>query len=343
MKKFISFHKIPQFNDVIRNVIHQAQFIGLDDNNDPIYDVNAEKPTVTFFGTVKLHGTNGSVVTDGNEIWAQSRRRIVTPESDNYDFSQFVLAREEIFKKLLQEASKYTIEKDAIVSIFGEYCGQGIANGVAISQLKEKIFVIFTIKITIGDDAWYIKPIGLRDNENQIYNIYDFPTFLVDVDFNYPEVAQNKFVELVNQVENECPVGKALGISGIGEGIVWTGYYKDAMYTMKTKGDKHSATKVKKVASVNIEKVESIREFVDYAVTESRLQQGVEELFTSQGITPSIRETGDFLRWVMHDIAEEEIDTLLENGLVLKDVGKFVSNKARPWFQTLLNRNVGLK
>ena len=341
-KKHIRFGKIRQYRDVIRNVIHQSQFEGMDQNDEPIYNLNKEKPKLTFFGTVKLHGTNGSVVTNGEEVWYQSRRRIVTPTSDNHNFSQFCMARQESFDKLLEQAKTRTTEKDAIISIFGEYCGEGIANGTAISKLP-KMFVIFAVKVTVGEDSQYVNPTDLRDPENQIYNILDFEMFRVEVDFEYPEIAQNKFVGLVNYVEEQCPVGKALGSKGIGEGIVWIGMYDGVRHVFKTKGEKHSVSKVKKIVPVNVDKVNSIREFVDYAVTENRMEQAVEELFTSQGIEPAIQQMGDYLRWIMKDIADEEMDVLLENGLVLKDVGKYVSQKAKVWFQELLNENAGLK
>jgi hypothetical protein len=132
-------------------------------------------------------------------------------------------------------------------------------------------------------------------------------------------------------------------VSGIGEGIVWVGHYEGVRHVFKTKGEKHSVSKVKKIAAIDVEKVNSIREFVEYAVTENRMKQAIEELFTSQGIEPAIQQMGDYLRWVMKDIAKEEADTLGENNLVLKDVGRYVSQKAKVWFQELLNKNMGLK
>lgn len=308
--------------------------------NEKKYDI--ETITHNFFANgVLVHNSNGSVVTNGEEVWYQSRKRIVTPISDNHNFSQFCMAREESFTKLLEQGKTRSPGTDKIVSIFGEYCGQGIANGTAISKLP-RMFVIFALKVTIGEDSQYISPIGLSDPENQIYNIYDFETFNVKVDFNYPKLAQNKFVELVNYVENECPVGRALGSKGIGEGIVWTGYYDGIRHTMKTKGQKHSTSNTKTIAPVDVEKINSIREFVDYAVTNNRMEQAVEELFTSENKEPEIQQMGDFLRWIIKDIAKEEMDVLLENGLVLKDIGKYVSGKAKIWFQGLLYRNAGL-
>jgi hypothetical protein len=340
-KRHVSFSKIPQFRNIIRNVINQSQYVGMDEDGEPVYDKNVEKPKLLFSGTVKLHGSNGSVVYNGEEIWYQSRKRVVTPTSDNHGFSQFCMARKESFEKLLEQVKTRTTEVSPIISIFGEYCGQGIAKGTAISKLP-KMFVIFAVKVSVGDDAEYIDSTGLKDPDNQIYNIHDFETFSVEVDFAYPELAQNEFVRLVNYVENQCPVGKALGSEGIGEGIVWTCIYKGTRHIFKTKGEKHSVSKVKKIAPVDVEKVNSIREFVEYAVTENRMEQAIKELFTSQGVEPEIQQMGDFLRWVMKDIANEEMDVLLENNLVLKDVSKHAANKAKIWFQELLNKNVGL-
>ena len=340
-KRHVKFSKIPQFRDVIRDVNHQSQFKGLDENGEPIYNPNVKKPIIAFNGTVKLHGSCGSVCM-GNEgdIWCQSRKRILSIDVDNHGFHQFCHDRSANFLRLFQKlADSVSVPKD-IISIFGEYCGQGINHGCAIHQLP-KMFVIFAVKIVpTGGDSYYVDSASLRDPESQIHNIADFKTFKVTVDFNYPELAQNEFVNLVNNVEAECPVGKAFGALGIGEGIVWVGDYKGQRHIFKTKGEKHSVTRVKNIAAVDVEKVNSIREFVEYAVTENRLNQAVIEVFEAG--EPTIKKMGDFLRWIMKDIASEEADTLGENNLVLKDVGRAVSNKARPWFQELLNRNAGL-
>lgn len=344
-KKHVSFSKIPQFRDVIRNVNKQAQFVGLDKNGEPIFNNNIVKPTLDFDGTVKLHGTNSSVCTNGNEIWFQSRKRIITLENDNHGFASFCTKRIEVMKNILENIQKRINEEDYIISLFGEYCGEGIQNGVGITTLP-KMFVIFAIKVSVEDkESYYVDSTNIRDTENQIYNIADFQTFNLNIDFNYPEVAQNEIVKLVEEVENECPVAKELKAKGdvkTGEGIVWTGYFKDTRHIFKTKGEKHSVTKVKKIASVDIEKVNSIKEFVNYAVTENRMKQAVEVLFTSENVEPTIQKMGDFLRWVIQDIVKEESDVLAGNDLTVKDIGRYVSNEARPWFQNLLNKNAGI-
>jgi len=344
-KKHVSFSKIPQFRDVIRNVNNQTKFVGLDDDGEPTYNTHARKPTITFDGSVKLHGTCSSVcfTSDGiaSEMWCQSRNRILSIDSDNNGFWQFCYDRKDTFldlgNQIIQEVE---LKKYEILTIFGEYCGQGINQGCAIHQLSKR-FIIFAIKVVPQEgDSYYIDSSNLRDSDNQIYNIADFKTFQVNIDFNYPELAQNKMVEFVNEVETECPVGKAFDVSGVGEGIVWVGAYEGVRHVFKTKGEKHSVTKVKKIAAVDVEKVNSIKEFVEYAVTENRLNQAITEVF--EGEEPTIQKMGDFLRWTVSDIATEEVETLSNNNLILKDVGRAISNKARPWFQELLNKNAGL-
>ena len=215
--------------------------------------------------------------------------------------------------------------------------------GVSISALPI-MFVIFAIKVVPEEgDSYYLNPMGFSDPDNLIYNVYDFQTFEVDVDFEYPGIAQNKFVELVNEVERECPVGKALGVvegNTVGEGIVWTAYFDGVKHVMKTKGKKHSSSKTKTIAPVDIEKVNSIQEFIEYAVTENRMKQAVTEVFADG--EPTIQKMGDFLRWLVKDIAEEEVDVLEENGLIIKDISKAVANRARVWFQNLLDEKSGL-
>ena len=348
-KKFVRFRDIPQFRTVIHNMIHQCQFLGLDNDGKPILNPNAEKPTVNFTGTVKLHGTNASacILLDTGETWHQSRKRIVTVEVDNHGFAHFCESRKSMITGLLAEAveSLGDLTNIGIVSIFGEFCGRGIQNGVAISQLPP-MFVIFAVKVVPNDESpsFYISSKGLRSPDNQIFNIADFDTFSVDVDFNYPQLAQAQFVDLVKKVENQCPVGLELDAGDIttGEGIVWVGEYDGVQHVFKTKGDKHSASRVKVVAEVDVTKVHNIMEFVDYAVTENRMEQAIEEIFISTGDEIVIKRMSHFLRWVVGDIAKEESDVLLENDLVLKDVTRSISNKARPWFQALLNKNAGL-
>ena len=120
-------------------------------------------------------------------------------------------------------------------------------------------------------------------------------------------------------------------ISMIGEGIVWTAEVKGVVHRFKVKGEKHSSSKVKTLASVDVEKLNSIKEFVDYAVSESRFNQALENVFpNSEPI--DVKKMGDVIRWVVNDVIKEEMDTLVENQLEPKEINKYISAKVREMF-----------
>ena len=353
-KRFISYPSIEQYRNVISSIKHMASYVGQDENGDPIYNKNYEKPVISFKGTVKLHGTNASVAyNEIDSLWAQSRNNIITIEKDNAGFAFFVEGHKEQFLDLIntvKERENIDTKTHNIV-ISGEWCGKGIQKGVSISELP-KMFVIFGVKIAPFEQpednsipSVWVDHTELRSPESQIFNIEDFPTFDIDIDFNRPDIAQTQIVKWVEEVENECPVGKAFRVGGechTGEGIVFKGWYKGCQLMFKAKGDKHSASRVKTIAPVDVEKMNAVHEFVDYAVTENRLNQGIEQVFTTNAEEPSIRKMGDFIRWIVNDVIKEETDTLVKNGIEPKQVNKFISNKARIWFQEFLDKQTGL-
>lgn len=346
MKKFIKYPSIEQFRNIIKQVQMSAQYIGKDSDNNPVYDKSAEMPIITFKGTVKLHGTNASICYNNEAgLWVQSRNNIITVENDNAGFAFFVKSKEDSFFDMIHDiAAQLDISlNENTITVYGEWCGGNIQKGVSISGLP-KMFVIFGFKVTpFSEDecAYWINPDRVIIDEG-IYCIEDFPTYEILIDFNDPQLAQNKLVELTEAVEAECPVGKHFGNSGVGEGIVWEAEWNTNRYRFKVKGEKHSSSKVKTLAEVDVEKLNSINEFVEYAVTENRLNQGIEQVFTSQNIEPDRKLTGAFVKWVSSDVFKEEMDTLIENGLEPKDVGGKVSKTASQWFMKYLDKEIGL-
>ena len=343
MKKLCKFPDIEQYRQLIQYVKERTQYIGKDDNGNALFDESIILPTLTFTGTVKLHGTNSSItLSKDGDIYAQSREQILSIKEDNSGFASFLEENKEVFKQLL---SSIDMKDYDYVSVFGEWCGKGIQKGVAINKL-EKMFVIFDIKLSYDDnlkgDNYYLpisEIVKLRSVENRIFNIYDFKTYEVDIDFNNPKESLDILTNLTLEVEKECPVAKEFGIDGVGEGIVFTHQTIDnKKYRFKVKGDKFksSSSKERKIVEVDIEKVNNINEFVEYTVTESRLNQGIEKIYGfNQPL--DIKKTGDFLRWVFNDIIKEESDTLIGNGLTSKDVSSAISNKARLWLFDKIN------
>lgn len=317
MKKYSS---IEQFRHVIKTVRSNHDYQGKDENGDAIYTHVGNYPTLKFSGTVKLHGTNAGIVkySDGR-IEYQSRERVLSITDDNAGFCQRMMA---IDLGFIFNQFKFT----DYVAVYGEWCGGNIQNGVAINGLN-KMFVIFGIKV---DDVWVELPSYMYDNENGIYNILQFPTYEVDIDFNNPELIQNKLIELTIAVEEQCPVGLHFGKEGIGEGIVFT-CTTDQDLKFKSKGEKHSTSKVKTLNTVDVEVMNSINEFATMAVSENRLNQGI-SYFKENNIEIIPQNTGVFLKWISTDIIKEESDTLVASGLDVKKVMGAVSTKARIWY-----------
>lgn len=80
--------------------------------------------------------------------------------------------------------------------------------------------------------------------------------------------------------------------------------------------------------------MESIQKFVEYAVTNNRLEQGIQEVGLDQ------KFIGQYIGWVNRDINKEEADTLEASNLSMKDVGKKISDKARAFYLDKLNNNL---
>lgn len=339
MKKMIGFPSIEQFRNVISNINRISNFIGLDAQGEPIYNESRAKPILTFTGTVKLHGTNAGVCYNSESgLWAQSRENIITREKDNAGFAAFVEAREDAFKALIiKVAEKENINlSENTIAIYGEWAGSGIQKGIGISNL-EKSFFIFGVKISpFSEDlkSYWVDYTGIKNNEERIFNILDFQTYQIEIDFNMPQLVQNKLADYTIDVENQCPVAKSFGFEGIGEGIVWTCDYRNERYAFKVKGEKHSSSKVKTLASVDVDKLHSIKDFVEYAVSENRFNQALEKVFLNNEPIDT-KKLGDVIRWVVGDVMKEEADTLAQNNIEPKEVNKYISAKVREMFFAL--------
>lgn len=343
MKKHISYPKIAQFRNVVSNINREITFVRLDEDGNAIYNPSVKKPTLTFKGTVKIHGTNASVCFNSeNGFWAQSRQNIITVENDNAGFAFFAESHKaelcSLLDKLINENQIDT--KIYTVSIYGEWAGKGIQKGVGISQL-DKAFYVFGAKVSKTQDeefnAYWVDSKNIRNAECRIFNVEDYETYSIDVDFNTPQLAQQKLVEITEKVESECPISKAFGVAnGTGEGVVWSTKYRGAVHRFKVKGEKHSVTKVKTLASVDTEKLKSVYEFVAYSVTMNRLDQAIDNTFGNEDI--NIKKLGDVIRWVIKDITEEEIDVMNDNGLEPRDVNRTISDKVRSLFFEKLNQ-----
>lgn len=348
--KHFGFPSIEQFRHAVKTIRDRCEYHGI------------PRPVIRFKGTVKLHGTNAGVVQDlrTGEIWAQSREQLITPQNDNAGFAQFVAANGIHFQSLFKVAQDLCgtlegIEGRTHLAIFGEWCGQGIMKGVAIAQVPKR-FVIFGVRVITDHEEhdkvkmkWFTPEMitemynrWLPENPPPIFQIHAFKTFTVDIDFERPELAQNELTQITTEVERECPVGLAFGVSGVGEGVVWkvdgpcvVPNAEDIIF--KVKGEKHSDTKVKKLVEVDVEKVENARAFAAATVTEHRMEKMLEKL-KEQGLEVDVKNTGAFLKLVGQDVIKEELDRLTASGLEWKDVASHVNTVAKTWWMAQANK-----
>lgn len=335
MKKFIKFSHIDQFRQVYKHLKSRGQFIGKDEEGNPIYDESIVPPPVKFYGTVKLHGTNAAVCEWQRERWFQKRSDFVDLSHDNAGFAQFASERKESFNKIFNTIyKKYTYDENLIYCIYGEWFGQGIQNSVAVSQLSKK-FSIFDVVICDGENKFHLPPEFIKtlsDINNDIYNVFLFKTYNIEINFEHPEITTEELTALTNEVEEHCPAGLYFGVDGVGEGIVWTCQTDDGTLVsrFKTKGKKHSSSKVKShknLISASPDEMRSINEFIEFSLTENRLDQGIKEIFGDD--EPNFSGIGKFIKWCVEDVMREEADTISENKFNTKIISNELSNKAR--------------
>lgn len=80
----------------------------------------------------KLDGTNSAFhIEDGRVVGVQSRKRLITPDNDNFGFARWVMEREDILVDSLGDGLHY-----------GEFWGSGIQRGYGLTN-GDKRFSLF--------------------------------------------------------------------------------------------------------------------------------------------------------------------------------------------------------
>jgi hypothetical protein len=345
---------ISNFKQLIQSVRKTAQFQGYDVDGNPVMDRNVKYPIVKARGTIKCHGTNsGAAYNEKDGLWAQSKNHKITPQKDNAGFASFVeFKKDDILNMILNIKNTFNIDTQThTITVFGEWAGPGIQKGVGISQIPEKCWFIFGIRITDETneekesywftdeqlDSFFIAP-AMTD---RIYALNRFKTYDVEIDFNQPELANNIIFDMIQEVENECPVAKYFGVSGIGEGIVFKFEYKDTIHKMKAKGDKHSVSKVKKHKKVDDKEIQKCMDLAEKVTPAWRLEQMYNETFdTLNGGEGDIKRTGEYIKSVINDIVKEEMETIAEEGIEFKKITKFISNIAKDYMFARMDEEI---
>lgn len=302
---------------------------------------------ITYRGKIKLHGTNAGIVVKHNgDVFAQSRSGVLGTGNDNAGFAAWVENTQEIWS---------TIRVTPQITIFGEWCGPGVQKGVAITQVENKQFAIFSIQYgeydEDGNADMLVEPSRIMDffesrNIDLPDNVHILP-WEDEVTVNFTDMeslerAVDHMNSKVEAVEALDPwVKEHFDVDGTGEGLVYypISFQKDgyinrtylSTYMFKAKGEKHKVQKDKKAVILDPEVVANVNEFADKFVTEPRLEQGATEV--NRGVLDfEAKLIGPFLGWFNKDVQKESSDELTAAGLVWKDVAKEVSRRAREWY-----------
>ncbi len=308
-----------------------------------------ELPILKFNGTVKLHGTNGGIGYNGNNLWCQSKTNIINIKSDNAGFSFFVEKNYDYFVDLMKviiDKYKIDISTNNII-IFGEWCGEGIQKNVGICKFP-KMFFIFDVKIVnlLNQQLnYYINSNfeEIKTNEAlRIYNINEFKKYTINIDFNNLDKAQSELISLVDEVENDCPITKTLGSFGIGEGIVFKHYFENGTRCVfKVKGEKHSVSKDTDKVSIVVYN-QDLLEFVKNTATENRFTQSIEYLYKldpslpTYNKEPQISDIKYIIEWMCDDIIKEEKDTIFKNNYEYKVLKSEIAKTTVKLFKRLI-------
>ena len=335
--QFVKFPSIEQFRKVVKTINEKSAFTGLDSSGNATFDYNKPKPTIKFTQTVKIHGTNAGIgLTKDGEFFQQSRNRLISVENDNSGFANWC---EESIRKpylvrflsdVLWDTTKLYKENPVIQAVlFGEFAGQGIMKGVAVSGI-DKSFFAFSLYY-LHEDGNVTKTTNIKDFKAEslgLYNIFMFDNKTVDIDFNNTEETINKIIEDTLSVEDCCPVGKYFGVEGVGEGVVLLS--ECGNYIFKSKGDKHSVSKVKTLSPADTYDLTNIEDFVSDVLTKNRLEQGIDFL-NEMGLDVDNTSTGDYIKWCQTDILKEEGDIINSKGLNIKKVNSIIAKKAKSY------------
>jgi hypothetical protein len=307
-------------------------------------DTDTPLPTIKFRGTTKLHGTNAGVAIKGDSVVAQGRNVQLFLGEDSFAFAQWVSQKTEALKAAAHIFFYNTTGRT--VTLFGEWCGEGIQKGMAISSLP-KHFVIFAAHDELSDEWVDIFQIPAEAelwknaNAEGIYFIRQCGDWEISVDFNDLVPAAEQISALTLEVENQCPWGTFRGATGIGEGIVWNSYDYPVHFQFKSKGLKHKKTGEKTRVQIDPVKTEAIGVLVSALLPEWRLEQGIETLRRDNEAV-DISNTGKYLKWIAEDILKEEGDQIAANSFTWKEIVQQVSKQAREFYMAHLNRAAGL-
>ena len=351
-RRHLGFGSTPNFPNLYKEVARHTDNTGrlayanydpslgvspTDEQKELLQNYVTTMPILTFTGSEKLHGENMAVCFTEGELWVQGRNHIRTLLGDQNGMAMFVESTKAdwlaIFEKLaimhFVDLSTHTIVIDC------EWAGGNIQKGNAACSGTDKGAYIFdycrVVSNTDDSDQVLYPTANIGDRQVGIYNMASFGTFTVQLDFNKPAECEETLQQLALLVEANSPIAEYFDKDNVGEGayLYCMASGDHPTYRLKTKGEKHGGKpkdKSKRQAVTDEQKA-AYAALADTLTPVWRITQAI----TETGATER-KHVGEVLKWVMVDIAKEEIPTLAEAGIEFKKVQGFVASIVKEYF-----------
>lgn len=313
-----------------------------------------------YRGTIKLHGTNATLIFRASSTTPtyQSRNRVITLDDDNQGTVAHLPAA--VVVPLVHEITRiHGSQSFTEIMVAGELCGEGIQHGVAVATMP-RLFCIFGIRIdgTWVDMAQYA---SVAAPEARVFNIMNYRTWEVKIDLCGDTGAMyQQMMAYTEEVGKLCPFGASFvdangaPVVGAGEGIVWTlipearhdASVMTELVSFKTKTDtfmtasrrpKAPRTTADTPTKAGTDASDRAARFMEYAVTERRLEQGVEYMREMKRPMEKANVV-EFMKWVVEDTVREEVGTMIEMKADEKVVRRLVGRKASRFWVKLCDR-----
>ena len=347
---FYKFPSIEQFRHQLKALKEFIYFNGLV-NDEPTFDYTRTLPTVTVNCTEKIHGTYAGVVYADNQLYAQSRNKVITIGDDNAGFALFVEQHKTLLTNICTVLKQvYNLSDSDVIVLSGEWAGGSIQKNSALSGTDKRFLIFPHFRVIHADESTSTLPISeLHLSSDNIYSLANFPeaTFVTTIDFE-SELSINSFLELmesrITAIEESSPVGRYFNQpNNIGEGFVCTfdafnSAGQSKQFIFKCKGEAHSQSNVIKTQSAqSTEELTALNIFVDSICHSWRFEQGVVE---SCGNVDSaeLKHMGTYLKWVTTDTLKEESDLIVNSGFEVKQIMSRVNDRAKKYFLALIKK-----
>jgi hypothetical protein len=305
---------------------------------------------IPIVGTIKLHGTHADILIHTDDRIVLQSRNIVGLQvaKDNAGFASTMLQKTKALLRLrdlfvarfIQLNPSSPVDPTHPVLIAGEWIGESIQKGVAISALSKR-FVIISVNIN-GQwqrDSDYG---GIALPNHDIYNVSRAGVFNRTLYPENPQRTTEELEPLAEQVAKQCPFAATFHLEGEGEGIVWkpahAPYNANPALWFKTKGGRFKPTFARPPRQ-SPESAEQCREAAAVVAriwtSEHRLEQGLEYM-KEHGIQRNMKGLTPFLKWVQNDIVVEELGYINEHKIDKAMLRIEVAKIARLWYKERL-------